>query len=79
LVLGEAMIEHRCKNCTWWDNQHTSVERIPKKLNKGNLGFCRRRRAGSLRIDLHFYGVHPVMDGEEFCGEFKEESDGLPG
>lgn len=66
------MIGHRCKNCTWWDNQHPSVERIPVELHKTVVGFCRRRRAGSLRIKNHFYGVHPVMDADEFCGEFKE-------
>ena len=65
------MIGHRCKNCIWWDSQHPSVELVKPELGKQELGFCRRRRAGALRIHNHFYGVHPVMDADEFCGEFK--------
>ena len=65
------MIAYRCKDCIWWDNQHPSVPHVPAELHKVNLGFCRRRKAGALRIGQYFYGVHPVMDAEEFCGEFK--------
>lgn len=65
------MISHRCKSCVWWDNQHPSVEHIPQELDKACVGFCRRRKAGALRIGQYFYGVHPVMDADEFCGEFK--------
>ena len=66
------MISHRCKNCIWWDNQHPSVAHIPPELNKTSLGFCRKHRPGSLRIGSYFYGVQPVMDADEFCGEFRE-------
>lgn len=69
--MGETMIGHRCKDCIWWDNQHPSVEHIPQELHKARVGFCRRRKAGALRIGQHFYGVHPVMDADEFCGEFR--------
>jgi len=65
------MIGHRCKNCLWWDSQHPSIALAKPELGKVDLGFCRRRRAGALRIERHFYGVHPVMDADEFCGEFK--------
>ena len=65
------MITHRCKNCIWWDNQHPSVASIPIELDKKNPGFCRKHRPGSLRITQYFYGVQPVMDAEEFCGEFR--------
>jgi len=67
------MVSHRCRNCAWWDNKHPSVARIPIELLKVEPGFCRRRKAGSLQIGQHLYGAHPVMDADEFCGEFKGE------
>jgi len=71
------MISHRCKNCLWWDNQHSSVACIPVELaeiGKVKPGFCRRRKAVSLQVKQHVFGSHPVMDADEFCGEFKEDS-----
>lgn len=65
------MVGHRCKNCLWWDNEHESVTSIPGQLGKVNPGFCRKHKPGSLRIGQHYYGVQPVMDGDEFCGEFR--------
>ena len=66
------MIDHRCKNRIWWDNQHSSVAHIPIELGKQNPGFCRKHKPGSLRIGQTFYGVQPVMDTDEFCGEFRK-------
>lgn len=68
------MIGHRCENCIWWDNRHLSVRDIPLKLGKLEVGFCRKHKPGSLRIGEHYYGVQPVMDAREFCGEFREET-----
>jgi hypothetical protein len=65
------MISHRCKDCEWWDNRHPSIADIPIELGKKTPGFCRRRKAVSLQIKQHVYGAHPVMDADEFCGEFK--------
>lgn len=70
----DRMVSHRCHKCIWWDNQHPSVALIPIELCKENPGFCRRRRSGTLLIGQHLYGVHPVMDADEFCGEFKGSS-----
>lgn len=67
------MIEHRCRNCIWWDNQHESAKGIPVELTKTNPGYCRKHKPGGLRIGNYFYGVHPVVDAEEFCGEFRRE------
>ena len=67
------MIEHRCKKCTWWDSQHPYVRTIPKMLSKENPGVCRKHKPGALAIDRYYYGVQPVMDADEFCGEFREE------
>jgi len=67
------MIENRCRNCTWWDNVHPSVAQIPEELGKCERGFCRKHKPGGLRIGNYFYGVQPVMDADEFCGEFRAE------
>ena len=67
------MITHRCRRCIWWDNQHPSVKLIPLELGKVDLGICRKHAPGSLRIGDYFFGVQPVMDGDEFCGEFREQ------
>lgn len=66
------MIAHRCKNCMWWDNRHPTAALIPQALGKALMGFCRKHKPGSMRIEKHFYGVQPIMDGDEFCGEFRE-------
>lgn len=67
------MITHRCKACTWWDNVHVSVESIPVTIEKPNPGFCRRRRPGVRGYEDHHFGVQPVMDAEEFCGDGYKE------
>jgi len=66
------MIGHRCKNCIWWDNQHDFAKTIPAKMSKANPGICRKHKPGALRIGEYYYGVQPVMDAEEFCGEFRK-------
>ena len=65
------MIANRCRNCIWWDNQHPSVQNVAPELGKKEVGFCRKHAPGSLRIGSNFYGVQPIMDGDEFCGEFR--------
>ena len=53
---------------------HISVKYITQIEWKPNPGFCRRRKAGVIGIEKNHIGVHPVMDGDEFCGEFKGEN-----
>jgi len=67
------MIEHRCKNCIWWDCQHPSVAGIPvvPELAKQKPGFCRKHKPSSVLIQHYHFGIQPVMDAEEFCGEFR--------
>lgn len=66
------MISHRCRRCIWWDNQHPSVALIPGVPGKTELGFCRKHKPGTVLLGSHYYGVQPVMDADEFCGEFRE-------
>jgi len=56
----------------WWDNQHQSVASIPDFEGKQRPGFCRKHKPGAVKIGRHYYGVQPVMDADEFCGEFRE-------
>ena len=67
------MIAYRCKNCLWWDNTHPAVAGIPIELGKTMPGICRKHKPGGLKIGQHFYGVQPVMDADEFCGEFRQD------
>lgn len=67
------MIGHRCKNCIWWDDRHPLVGKIPMALEKSQPGFCRKHKPGAYRINEFYYGVQPIMDAEEFCGEFRGE------
>ena len=67
------MINYRCKACLWFDNNHESVILIPAIPGKSHLGFCRKHKPGAIQIKSHYYGIQPVMDGEEFCGEFRKD------
>jgi hypothetical protein len=67
------MITHRCGKCLWWDNKHISVKHIPEIEWKPKPGFCRRRRPAAIGIGKNHVGVQPIMDADEFCGEFKED------
>jgi hypothetical protein len=67
------MISNRCKNCLWFDNVHESVRFLPIIEWKPNPGFCRKKRPGAILIDKSHVGVQPVMDADEFCGEFKKD------
>jgi len=66
------MIAYRCRKCIWWDNQHPSVALVQVIPGKAQLGFCRKHKPGAERIEHTYYGVQPVMDADEFCGEFRE-------
>jgi hypothetical protein len=67
------VITHRCKNCLWFDDQHPSAQFIERIEWKSNPGFCRRRRPSAVMVGKNYIGIQPVMDADEFCGEFKED------
>ena len=60
----------------WWDRQHVSVESIPRTPQKPRPGFCRKKRPNVIGFEGHHFGAQPVMDADEFCGEFKEDIKG---
>ena len=67
------MVHLRCKTCMWWDNKHPLVKTIKDHLCKVNPGICRKHKPGAIKIENLFYGVQPIMDGDEFCGEWKAD------
>jgi hypothetical protein len=67
------MIDHRCRDCIWWDNVHISVQSIPITEEKPRPGYCRKKRPNIILFQEHHFGAQPVMDANEFCGEFKGE------
>ncbi len=67
------MIGYQCKACIWWDSEHESIVLIPKYPGKPNPGICRKHKPGAIQVNGYYYGVQPVMDADEFCGEFRKE------
>ena len=61
----------KCKLCEQWDNQHISVSLLPDIPWKPNPGFCRKHKPGAVLIERNHIGVQPVMDADEWCGEFR--------
>ena len=65
------MIEHRCEDCQWWDGRPEMVKDVPLELGKTQIGICRKHKPGGLKIGNRYYGVQPITDAQEFCGEFR--------
>lgn len=66
------MIGYRCKDCLWFDMEHEGVKLIPPIKGKTKMGFCRKHKPGAIQINNYYYGVQPVMDENELCGEFRK-------
>jgi hypothetical protein len=49
------------------------VKLIPPIKGKTRMGFCRKHKPGSINVNGCYYGIQPVQDSEEFCGEFRKE------
>ena len=65
------MIDHKCKTCLWFDVEHISVQYIARLDWKPAPGICRKKRPSAYMYEGNFLGVQPVMDADEFCGEWK--------
>jgi hypothetical protein len=53
---------------------HPYIKTIPIELSKDGPGVCRKHKPSALAIRNYYYGVQPVMDAEEFCGEFRGDT-----
>lgn len=68
------MIGHKCMNCLWWDDKHEVVKTVPRELCKTTPGICRKHKPGAIQVGQFYYGVQPIMDANDFCGEFREDN-----
>ena len=73
LATVEASIEDRRDNTTRFFVIGTEMSATPSEHDKTALLFSAKHKPGSLRIGSYFYGVQPVTDADEFCGEFREK------
>lgn len=69
------MKNHKCKDCAWWDDRHPFVETVPHKLCKKLPGICRKHKPGVVSINNYHYGIQPVTDAHDFCGEFRKDGE----
>lgn len=72
------MIDNRCCNCLWWDNSHPRVALCPQLDWMQSPGICRKHKPGAVPLDRTtpiYVGVQPLMDADDFCGEFREDKE----
>jgi len=65
------MVSYRCRSCRWFDHQHSSLMAI----NEVNYGYCRKHRPSVVVRDSQYYGAWPLVDIEDFCGEFRQDEE----
>ena len=69
------MNQRKCKRCLWWDALHERVKAAPPIPGIASPGLCRKHKPGSERVQQGYYlGVQPMMDADDYCGEFREEA-----
>ena len=64
------MLSYRCKICRWFDQQHKSLMEISKEL-----GYCRKHKPVIYQRDGQYYGGWPLVDVDDFCGEFRQDEE----
>ncbi len=67
------MISHRCKLCLWWDNEHIRLQHMDKIEWIPTPGICRKHKPASMNVKGIHIGTQPIMDADDFCGEFRED------
>ena len=66
------MIDHRCGKCQWFDREHKSLKLITEPIpGKVNVGYCRKHKPVVFLAEGWYWGGWPLVDGEDFCGEFR--------
>lgn len=64
-------------NCMWFDAVHESLKEACLGLKP--KGYCRKHKPGVVMNKAYCYGIWPLVDRLDFCGEFRQDvSDGLP-
>ncbi len=62
------MVSHRCRRCMWFDQEHSSLIEVP-----GDYGYCRKHKPLVYPLEGRYYGGWPLVDVNDFCGEFRED------
>ena len=67
------MKSYRCKNCCWFDQQHRTVaEMLP------DYGYCRKHKPIIYQLENKYWGGWPLVDVNDFCGEFRQDEPDNP-
>ena len=67
------MIGHRCSSCIWFDCVHDSLRDIKLMPGKFSIGYCRKHFPGSIGFEGKHWGIWPLVDIKDFCGEFRKQ------
>jgi hypothetical protein len=65
------MIGHRCKDCSWFDQEHESIKAVKPMVGKYEIGYCRKHRPVVFPFENHYWGGWPLVDVNDLCGEFR--------
>lgn len=64
------MVPFRCKNCKWFDRTHKSLKEF-----SDDYGYCRKHKPVIFRFNDKHYGEWPLVDINDFCGEFRQDEE----
>ena len=65
--------DRRCSTCLWWDCEHERLKAGPVIAGIVSAGLCRKHKPGAERLESGYYlGVQPIMDANDYCGEWRE-------
>ena len=71
------MVGYRCVNCIWYDSVHESLKEAC--FGDKPRGYCRKHKPNILMSKTYCYGIWPLVDPNDLCGEFRQDvTDGLP-
>ncbi len=69
------MISNRCHKCLWFDREHISLREVVNGKNAvpENFGYCRKHKPMVFSDKGRYYGGWPLVDINDFCGEFRKD------
>lgn len=65
------MIGYKCKDCLWWDHEHKRLKDLSE-----DFGYCRKHKPIVYGANGKHYGSWPLVDKDDFCGEFRKDDTG---
>lgn len=58
----------KCSECRWFDDSHIRLNEVP-----GAFGYCRKHKPFVKARNGKFYGEWPLVDVNDYCGEFRKK------